>query len=66
MVSLAEDVKLYPDSYQYEWAKRLNISKTCVLNALRRLGITYKKSLNHAKALESDKEQFPDKINKYQ
>jgi transposase len=40
---LIEDVKNYPDAYQHERAQRLNVSRSCVHFALKRLKITYKK-----------------------
>ena len=45
MKALAEDVQQFPDAYHYERAKRLKVSERCVGFALKRLGITYKKSL---------------------
>jgi len=47
--ALAKDVKEYPDSYAYERATRLGCSKNGVWYALRRLGVTYKKSLKASK-----------------
>ena len=44
MEKLKQDVKDYPDAYQYERAERLSVSSNKVLYALRRLGITYKKN----------------------
>ena len=41
---LTEDVKLYPDAYQYERAQRLNVSQRCICYNLKKLGITYKKN----------------------
>ena len=41
--ALIEDVKRYPDDYNYERARRLNCSKTGIFNALKRLGISQKK-----------------------
>lgn len=38
------DVKKYPDDYQYERAERLGVSKTCIWDNLKKLGITYKKN----------------------
>lgn len=43
MQALAEDVRRYPDAYQFERAKRLNVSVRGIGYALKRLGITYKK-----------------------
>lgn len=44
MEALKEDVETYPDAYQYERAKRLNVSPMGIAHALRRLGVTYKKN----------------------
>jgi transposase len=50
MEALSRDVSAYPDAYQYERARRLNVSPRCVGYALKRLGVSYKKTLNHPKA----------------
>ena len=39
-----EDVKKYPDAYNYERAQRLNVSTSGIYCALRRLEISYKKN----------------------
>jgi len=44
MNALAEDVKNYPDAYQYERAKRLGVAEKTVGHALRRMGVSYKKN----------------------
>jgi transposase len=44
MDDLICDVELYPDAYQYERAQRLNVSKSCIHVALKRLNISYKKN----------------------
>lgn len=44
MSCLADDVKTYPDAYQYERSGRLKVSVRCVGYALKRLGVTYKKN----------------------
>jgi transposase len=43
MQVLRNDLEAYPDSYQYERAARLGVSRGCVYHALKRLNITYKK-----------------------
>ena len=48
---LIEDVKRYPDDYNYERARRLNCSKTGIFNALKCLGISQKKDLSASKSL---------------
>ena len=47
---MIEDVKRYPDDYNYERARRLHCSKTDTFNALKRLGKSQKKTLEHPKA----------------
>lgn len=41
---LIEDVKQYPDAYQYERAERLKVSQRCISYNLKKLGITYNKN----------------------
>jgi transposase len=50
MEELKQDLIDYPDGYQYERAKRLGVSQKGIFEALKRLGVTYKKNL---KASES-------------
>jgi transposase len=44
MKALEQDVKTYPDAYQYERAARLGVCQRAVGYALKRLGIRYKKN----------------------
>lgn len=44
MEKLKQDVIDYPDSYNYERAKRLSVGVTTIFDALRRLGVSYKKN----------------------
>lgn len=44
MAVLKADVINYPDSFQYERAARLGVSRSGVYWALKRLGISYKKN----------------------
>lgn len=44
MTALAQDVRDYPDAYQYERARRFGVSQKGIDHALRRLGVTYKKN----------------------
>ena len=53
--ALIEDVKRYPDDYNYERARRLNCSKTGIFNALKRLGISQKKDLGTSKSMSNKK-----------
>jgi transposase len=41
---LKKDIEQYPDSYHYERAARLGVSKTRIFNALKSLDVTYKKN----------------------
>ncbi|WP_410519692.1 IS630 transposase-related protein [Candidatus Cyrtobacter comes] len=44
--ALIRDILDHPDSH----AKRLGIIDSCIKYAIKRLGISYKKTLNHPKA----------------
>ena len=41
---LRQDVRDYPDAYQYERAKRLGVAQNAIFLALKKLDITYKKN----------------------
>ena len=43
--ALLEDIRQYPDAYNYERAERLNVSSSGICCALKRLRVTYKKNL---------------------
>ena len=45
MEGLKEDVNKYPDLYQYERAKKFKVSQNCIYKGLKRLCVSYKKSL---------------------
>ena len=46
MEGLKEDVHKHPNLYQYERAKKkFNVSQNCIHKGLKRLGVSYKKSL---------------------
>ena len=42
--ALVKDVRKYPDAYQWERAKKFNVTSRAIGFALRRLGISYKKN----------------------
>jgi len=44
-IILRKDVQEYPDSYQYERAERLGVSRSGIGSALKRLGISCKKKV---------------------
>ncbi|SNT69461.1 IS630 transposase-related protein [Psychrobacter sp. LV10R520-6] len=50
---LLNDVKEYPDDYQYERARRLNCSSTGIHSALKRLKISKKKDLRASQSLSN-------------
>ena len=41
---LRQDIRDYPDAYQYERAKRLGVAQNAIFLALKKLGVTYKKN----------------------
>ena len=53
--ALIEDVRRFPDDYNYERARRLNYSKTGIFNALKHLGISQKKDLGASKSVPDKK-----------
>ena len=44
-LALLQDIKDYPDAYQYERANKFGVSQSCICYALKKLDITYKKRL---------------------
>lgn len=44
MAALAEDVRLFPDDYQWERAVRFNVGQPAIHYALQRLKLSYKKN----------------------
>lgn len=42
--ALARDVRDHPDAYQHERAARFGVSRKAIWQALRKLGVTHKKS----------------------
>lgn len=63
--ALKRDVEEYPDAYQYERADRLHVSKAAIWYALRRLNVTYKKSLQHPRADPEKRAAFCEKVKQY-
>ena len=57
---LLNDVKEYPDDYQYERARRLNCSKTGIYHALKCLGISQKKDLGTSKSVSDRKSEVSE------
>ena len=50
MEALKGDVKENPYLYQYERAQKFKVSQNCIYKGLKRLGVSYKKTLRDAKA----------------
>ncbi len=44
MEALKKDIEEHPDGFLYERAERLEVSKSGVFYAMRRLGVSYKKN----------------------
>lgn len=64
--ALIADVMGHPDSYQHERAERLGVSQMCIWHNLKKLGITYKKTLLHPKADKEKRLLFQQRIKEYQ
>ncbi|MBX3630052.1 MAG: IS630 transposase-related protein [Nitrosomonas sp.] len=54
MIALARDVQEYPDAYQAERARRLGVSEKGIGHALRRMNISYKKTLHIPKRTKTN------------
>ncbi|WP_227672111.1 IS630 transposase-related protein [Psychrobacter urativorans] len=63
--ALLKDVELYPDDYLYERAQRFNCSKSGIEAALKRLGISKKKTLEHPKAYTVKRAHYLSKLKDY-
>ena len=50
MDALKEDINRYPDAYHYERASRLQVSKTGIYWAMKRLGVSYKKNADSSES----------------
>ncbi|WP_198243707.1 IS630 transposase-related protein [methane-oxidizing endosymbiont of Gigantopelta aegis] len=50
MEALKKDVERYPDDYQWERAKRFNVSQRAIGYALKRLGFSNKKNTQTSKS----------------
>ena len=62
--ALIEDVKQYPDSYQYERAERLGVSEACVWSNLKKLSISYKKNTTTPESRRREAKFIPGKNKK--
>ena len=49
MEVLARDIEDYPDAYQFERAERFGVCQKAIWQALKPMGVTYKKSLTASK-----------------
>mgnify|MGYP001179295801 FL=1 len=62
--ALIEDIKKYPDAYNYERAQRLNVSTAGIYCALKRLRISYKKNTQPSQGQRRNKRNLPGENNK--
>ena len=58
--ALRADVCAYPDAYQYERAARFGVCPKAIWQALRKLGVTYKKSAQTSKSGRRQTVQLPE------
>lgn len=56
---LARDIRDFPDAYHYERAQRLGVSARGICDAMKRMGITYKKSTQASKGEQRTTAQLP-------
>ncbi|MDN5809401.1 IS630 transposase-related protein [Psychrobacter sp. FME5] len=63
--ALLKDVKQYPDDYMYERAHRLGCSKSGIESALKRLGISQKKTLEHPKSCPIKRAEYQSKLDRF-
>ena len=61
-ILLKQDIIEHPDSYLHERAKKLGVSKSGLHDAMKRLKISYKKTLNHPKADQEKRSMFCQQI----
>jgi len=59
MEALKCDIQTYPDAYQFERAQRLDVSRSCIFYALKRLKVTYKKNIQSSKSVRRQTTIFP-------
>ncbi len=63
--ALLKDVEQHPDDYMYERAQRLGCSKSGIEAALKRLGISQKKTLEHPKACLIKRAVFQSRLDRF-
>lgn len=56
---LAQDIRDFPDAYHYERAQRLGVSARGICDAMKRMGVTYKKSDATSKGRRRQKAYLP-------
>lgn len=61
---LAQDVKDFPDDYQFERAARFGVKQVSICHALQRPGITYKKNTATPKSRRRTTLTFPNQTSK--
>ena len=66
MDALEKDIEDFPDDYQWERAKRLNVTQPGIHYALKRLKISVKKTLKHPKSCEIRRKAFIARMEEYE
>lgn len=64
--ALRRDVVLHPWDYQRERAKRFGVAQNAIFLALKKLKISYKKTLRHPRADEDARRAFMNKTARYE
>ena len=65
MQGLAADIQESPDDYQWERVSRFKVTQPAITKALKRLNISYKKTLHHPKASKEARSECQQKIQRY-
>jgi hypothetical protein len=66
MDALIKDIEKFPDDYQWERAQRLNVTQPGIHYALKRLKISFKKTLKHPKACEVRRKEIGEQSAQYE
>ena len=67
LAALEDDLRAYPDAYQYERAARLGVRQSTICYALKhRLRVSYKKTFAHPRADEAARKAFQDRRAAYE
>ena len=61
-----KDIERHPDDCQWQPGQRLGVTQSAIHYALPRLGVSYKKTLQHPKTNQQARLNFQQKIKAYQ